>query len=277
MNQHILFLFCFVSLFSSLSAQSTVAKDYIIAGNQNYQQKDFPKAELNYRQALKEDQNSIKANFNLGNALFEQKKYNEARAHFDKVIQNQSSSSAEKHMAFHNIGKTFFDEKNYEQAVANYKQALIQNPNDDETRYNYALARKLLEEQQENQNEDQNNQDQEDQNDQNEDQNQDSQDQNQSDQDGNEENQDQQGQNPQNDDGQQEGGQNGNKEGQGQQPQQNTISKGSDGKGNSSPQSSNLEYQENLLEALRQQEQETLKRIISQKAEKVRVNTEKDW
>lgn len=180
-------------------------------------------------------------------------------------------------MAFHNIGKTFFDEKNYEQAVANYKQALIQNPNDDETRYNYALARKLLEEQQENQNEDQNNQDQEDQNDQNEDQNQDSQDQNQSDQDGNEENQDQQGQNSQNDDGQQEGGQNGNKEGQGQQPQQNTISKGSDGKGSSSPQSSNLEYQENLLEALRQQEQETLKRIISQKAEKVRVNTDKDW
>ena len=267
MNQHILILFYFVSLFSSLSAQSTVAKDYIIAGNQNYQQKDFPKAELNYRQALKEDQNSIKANFNLGNALFEQKKYNEARAHFDKVIQNQSSSSAEKHMAYHNIGKTFFDEKNYEQAVANFKQALIQNPKDDETRYNYALARKLLEEQQENQDQDQNNQDQNEQNE----------DQNQSDQDGNEENQDQQGQNPQNDNGQQDGGQNGNKEGQGQHPQQNTISKGSDGKGNSSPQSSNLEYQENLLEALRQQEQETLKRIISQKAEKVRVNTEKDW
>ena len=39
----------------------------------------------------------------------------------------------------------------------------------------------------------------------------------------------------------------------------------------------NEEYQEGVLRALEQQEQETLKKIISQKAKQVRTNTEKDW
>jgi hypothetical protein len=35
-------------------------------------------------------------------------------------------------------------EKNYQGAVAIYKEALINNPSDEETRYNYALAKKML-------------------------------------------------------------------------------------------------------------------------------------
>ena len=37
-------------------------------------------------------------------------------------------------------------EKNYEGAVNIYKQALINNPSDEETRYNFALAKKMLKE-----------------------------------------------------------------------------------------------------------------------------------
>ena len=46
--------------------------------------------------------------------------------------------------------------KEYAKSVEAYKQSLRLNPKDDETRYNLALAQKLLHDQQNQQNEDQN-------------------------------------------------------------------------------------------------------------------------
>jgi predicted negative regulator of RcsB-dependent stress response len=46
-----------------------------------------------------------------------------------------------KHKAFHNLGNVFMKKKNYTEAVEAYKNAL-RRPSDEETRYNYALAKK---------------------------------------------------------------------------------------------------------------------------------------
>src|SRR5690606_26494398 len=152
MVKNILFFSLLVAALVSVSAQ-TEAKDYIINGNQFYNQKDYAKAELQYKQALSKDANSIKGNYNLGNSLYQQKRYDESRAHYDKIIKNLNSSKSDKHKAFHNIGKTYLDENNAEKAVQNLKEALKLNPYDEQTRYNYALARKLLEDKnQQNQN-----------------------------------------------------------------------------------------------------------------------------
>lgn len=274
MIKHILLIFFLTSLNSIVFSQKSEAKDYIIAGNQSYQIKDYAKAEIQFKNALREDNTSIKANYNLGNTLYHQQRYDEARAHYDKVIQNPSASKADKHKAFHNIGKSYLDQNNPEKAVVNLKEALKLNPYDEETRYNYALARKLLEKQQQEE-KDQNDQENSDEKNQKDKGDQDQQGQDQEDQQGGDQ-PNQQGQNQNNQNGQQKGGQNGNEEGEGNLPLQQQITKGSPGKGNTSSQG-NAEYHESLLEALRQQEQETLKRIISQKAQKVRVNTEKDW
>lgn len=263
MVKNILFFFLLVTSLVSVSAQSD-AKDYIIGGNQLYNQKDYPKAELQYKQALSKDANSIKANYNLGNTLYHQKKYDESRAHYDKIIKNINSSKADKHKAFHNIGKTYLDENKPEKAVQNLKEALKLNPYDEQTRYNYALARKMLEEQK--------NQDQQKKNDSQKDQQKDNGEKNQDNpESGDSDQQDKDNGN------QQDQGQNGNEKGEGNQPQDQQITKGSDGKGQESPNAMNKEYQEGVLRALEQQEQETLKKIISQKAKKVRTNTEKDW
>ncbi|WP_159447428.1 tetratricopeptide repeat protein [Moheibacter sediminis] len=261
MIKNILFFFFLVTVFVSVCAQSD-AKDYIIGGNQLYAQKDYAKAELQYKQALSKDANSIKANYNLGNSLYHQKKYDESRAHYYKIIKNIKSSKADKHKAFHNIGKTYLDENEPEKAVQNLKEALRFNPYDEQTRYNYALARKMLEEQKK---QDQNKDQQKDQNkgDKNQ-ENPESGDKNESEQEKNKGNQQNQGQG-------------GNEEGEGNQPKDQQITKGSDGKGQDSRNAMNKEYQEGVLRALEQQEQETLKKIISQKAKKVRTNTEKDW
>jgi tetratricopeptide (TPR) repeat protein len=47
-------------------------------------------------------------------------------------------------MAYHNLGNIFMKEKNYQEAVEAYKNALRNNPADEQTRYNYALAKEML-------------------------------------------------------------------------------------------------------------------------------------
>ena len=56
---------------------------------------------------------------------------------------------------FHNLGDISMQSKEYAKSVEAFKQSLRLNPQDDETRYNLALAQKLLEDQQ-NQDQDQN-------------------------------------------------------------------------------------------------------------------------
>ena len=88
---------------------------------------------------------------------------------------------------YHNMGVLFQAGKDYGQAVEAYKMSLRNNPKDDETRYNLALAQKLLKDQQQNQqnqdqNQDQNKDNQENKQDQKQDQNKQNNDQKQDDQ-----------------------------------------------------------------------------------------------
>lgn len=260
MIKHILsFLFLTLTLVS-VSAQSEV-KDRIIEGNTFYHQKDYGKAELEYRQALSKDDNSIKANYNLGNALYQQGKLDEARAHYQKVLKNPKATKEEKEMANYNIGRSYLDEREFDNAEHHFKEALKLNPHDENARKNYTLAKKEIHP------EDLLNQKG----------------------DGTEKDSDNSRKNPQDpgseenevaqkeDGSQNKDGQDGQEEGKGNRPQEQQITKGSDGKGEESPEAQTNEYHEGVLRALEQQEQETLKKIISRKAKKVRTNTEKDW
>src|SRR5690606_38931619 len=83
------------------------------------------------------------AKYNLGTAYYEKDKNAEAMLRF-KQAATTATEKSEKHKAFHNLGNTYMNEKKYTEAVEAYKNALRNNPNDDETRYNLALAKDLL-------------------------------------------------------------------------------------------------------------------------------------
>ena len=76
--------------------------------------------------------------------MFENNNYDEAIQEYFKTQKN-SDIDLEKHSAFHNLGNSYMKKKDYGQAVESYKNALRNNPEDDETRYNYAIAKKFLE------------------------------------------------------------------------------------------------------------------------------------
>ena len=96
-------------------------------------------------------------------------------------IEKDKSKLAE---IYHNMGVILQSAKQYPQCIEAYKESLRNNPKDDETRYNLALAQKLLKDQQQNQqNQDQQQQQQQDQKkQQQQEQNQDQQEQDQKDQ-----------------------------------------------------------------------------------------------
>ena len=114
-------------------------------GNEEFEAKKYADAEANYRISQSKKTKNSTASYNLGNAIYRQNQPSEAKFSYFKAIENTLSPS-EKHRAFHNLGNVFMKEKNYSQAVEAYKNALRNNPNDEETRYNYALAKKMLKE-----------------------------------------------------------------------------------------------------------------------------------
>jgi tetratricopeptide (TPR) repeat protein len=137
-------------------------RDYIRKGNRLFKDSAFVDAEVNYRKALDIDPKSTVSMYNLGNSLSQQQKVEEAIKQYDNTatIEKNKTKLAK---IYHNKGTLFQAMQDYAKAIEAYKASLRNNPHDDETRYNLALAQKLLKNppQQENQ---QNQQDQQNQN-----------------------------------------------------------------------------------------------------------------
>ena len=113
-------------------------------GNEAFAEKKFNDAEADFRVSQSNFPKKAVASYNLGNAIYRQKQVAEAKYQFAKAIK-VATTKEEKHQAFHNLGNCLMTEKEYEGAVEAYKNALRNNPNDEETRYNFALAKKMLE------------------------------------------------------------------------------------------------------------------------------------
>ena len=140
-------------------AQEKTDRDYLRSGNKLYNDSLFIKAEVDYRKSLEINPKSTDAMYNLGNALLMQQKNQEAMEQF------QSASKIEKDkeklaQIYHNMGVILQNNKQLPQCIEAYKESLRNNPKDDETRYNLALAQKLLKDQQQEQQEQEQNQDQ---------------------------------------------------------------------------------------------------------------------
>jgi tetratricopeptide (TPR) repeat protein len=117
-------------------------RENISEGNAKFEAGNFGKAEAQYRIAHNKDQANSAAYYNLGNSIYRQGTGSEAKYAYIKAI-DVAKTRDEMHRAYHNLGNVHLKQKNYEAAVEAYKNALRNNPYDDETRYNYALARKL--------------------------------------------------------------------------------------------------------------------------------------
>lgn len=129
-------------------------RDYLRSGNKLYKDSTFVKAEVDYRKALELEPKSTDAMYNLGNALLMQQKAKEAMEQFEAASRVEKDK-AKLAQIYHNMGVILQSSKQLPQCIEAYKQALRNNPKDDETRYNQALAQKQLKDQQQQQDQNQ--------------------------------------------------------------------------------------------------------------------------
>jgi tetratricopeptide (TPR) repeat protein len=151
----ILILFLFTAICSNAQKAE---RNYIRRGNKSFNSKNYVKSEVNYRKALSVNKKSTISMYNLGNSLSQQKKLNDALKMYQEAskIEKDKSKLA---MIYHNMGDLFMAGKDYENAIKAFSLSLLNNPTDDETRYNLALAKKLLKNQPKDKNKNKNNKD----------------------------------------------------------------------------------------------------------------------
>lgn len=126
---------------------TTESKNLIREGNKFYNKGLYVDAEKSYQKARELNPEYDKANYNFGNTQFLQNKTKEAKEQY-QLVSKTTKDKFIKADSEHNLGNIAMKEKQYAPAINHYKNALRKNPNDNETRYNLALAQKLLKDQQ---------------------------------------------------------------------------------------------------------------------------------
>ena len=152
-----LFLLCA----GSVAAQKTERKN-VRDGNKHYNKDNFTEAEIAYRKGIEVNPRSVEGIYNLGNALFKQEKYPEASEQYqliigqgERLLKEDPDNVERLAHVFHNLGNIGMKDQQYQMSIEAYKQSLRLNPRDEETRYNLALAQKLLQDQEQEQDQDQ--------------------------------------------------------------------------------------------------------------------------
>lgn len=217
-------------------------KKFIRQGNGLYEEKKFSESEVAYRKAIDKNNMSSDAGFNLGDALFRQKKYEEAGKQFlenSSAVTNNNKKSA----SFYNLANSLLNANKIQESIQAYKNSLKLNPESKEAKYNLAYAQDLLKLQQQQQQ--QKNQKDNKKEDQNKDQNKDQKKDQNKDQNKNQDNK-----------------QNQNQKDQQQQQQQQGISK---------------EDAQRLLNAIANDEKNTQEKVKLAKAAQEKVRTLRNW
>jgi len=249
--------------------------------NETLTQNDFVNAEGDYRRAISKSDKNAAAPYNLGRAYYNRESFTEAFGRF-KQAGEKAEEKPVKHRAFHNMGNVFMKNKEYEKAVEAYKQALRNNPNDDETRYNLALAKEMLKKQQDEQKNDENkddkkDQDQKDEKDKNQDQNKDGE--NDKNEEGDQKEDENKDEGDEGDKGKEKPEENKEGEGDEKKEQKQKPNEGDKPEEKNKPRPNQLSKQQiqNLLEAMQNEEKKVQEKMEAKKVKGAKIKNEKDW
>ena len=220
-----------------LLANAQSEKKFIRQGNREYQKNRYSDSEISYRRAIDKNKSAPDAVFNVGDALYKQKKFEDAGKQF--IENNNMNEKKEKKAAsLFNLGNANLMARKLEESIDAYKKSLLLNSSNMEAKYNLAYAQDLLKQQQQQQQQNKEKQDQ------NKDQNKNQEDKKNQKQDNNQQQNNNQEQKKQN------------------QQQQQSISK---------------EDAERLLKALANDEEKVQEKVKLAKAAKSKERTLKNW
>lgn len=143
---------------ASLFAQGAGRKQ-VLEGNRKYAEGKYDEANDSYRDAEIDNPESAIVKFNIGDALYQKRNYEEALKTYQDAIQKSDDIKLQA-QGYYNIGNTLYRLNKWPESILAYQQALKLNPNDEDAKYNLEYVRVKLKQHAQKQNSPQQNQDQ---------------------------------------------------------------------------------------------------------------------
>ncbi len=150
-----LFILTVFLLASFMQAEAQVDRKDVRKGNRDFRRENFREAEIDYRKALVKDSMSVAANYNLAGTLYREGDYAQAQQTLERIRDLVKGSPYEADYYF-NLGDVSIQQKNWQLAVDSFRESLILRPEDLEAKESYIYAKKMLDEQKQNQQNQQN-------------------------------------------------------------------------------------------------------------------------
>ena len=243
-------LLIFMSM-GSLMSQQNEYESFIKKGNNSFEENTVL-SEQNYRKAISVSPEFVKGQYNFSNNLYENEYYDEALLNQIEASK-YAKTTVDKHQIFHNIGNILMKQEMCKEAVEAYKNALKNNPKDDESRYNLALAKDCAKE-----------------------------DKNENESEGEDEDEDKEKDKEKDDNENQKDDkdQQGDEEKENEDQKENNKDQQSEDKNNDNkPREKKLSPQQikNILEAMNQEESKVQEKMNAKKLKGVKLKNEKDW
>ena len=114
----------FILAFIKMSAFSQSEYKLLRQGNNLYTEGKFKDAEMKYRKALEINKESDKGKFNLGDAAYKQKNFDESSQIFSELAGKEMDKKT-KARIYHNLGNSFLESKQYDKSILAYKNSLM--------------------------------------------------------------------------------------------------------------------------------------------------------
>ncbi len=132
-----------------LSAQGR-GRAQVAEGNRQYADGNYEQAIEAYNKARSANPVSAEVDYNLGNALYQKKDYEQAMKRYETALQ-KSEDPRLRAQTYYNMGNTLFRMNKLKESAAAYQQALRLNPGDEDAKYNLEYVRARLQQQEQQQ------------------------------------------------------------------------------------------------------------------------------
>ena len=157
-----LLLLCSVSV----SAQYHKERKCVRKGNESFQKKNYKTAYDRYNEALEHDPRNYEALYNRATA-YTQMRRSETKdttlsaetefLNYENIAADTLLSKRQRAEVFRNLGESLFNESKYKEALNAFRESLLLNPDDKETKYDYVLTKRIVDQMRhQNQNQDKN-------------------------------------------------------------------------------------------------------------------------
>lgn len=135
------------------SAQLLPERGLVREGNEQFKRRNFNNSLNRYNEALEHAPHSYEAQYNRANAYLQLKLENPqdstfsfeiSNRYFEQIAANQSLTTEQRGEVLRNLGESLFLQEEYEAALNAFRESLKLHPDDAETKRNYVLTKRVV-------------------------------------------------------------------------------------------------------------------------------------